>query len=69
MKYLIHLFHCGFDSNGMFNLDVLTFDEQIDEDTVILIGFLAVEATKNSLYVHFMGIDLIDTLEDRWFFP
>ena len=53
----------------MFNLDVLTFDEQIDEDTVILIGFLAIEATKQSFYVHFMGIDLIDTLGDRWFLP
>jgi hypothetical protein len=67
--YLFRLFNIQIDSQGVFCLDILTHDEQIDEETIVLTGFFAIEATKKSLYVHFMGIDLIDTMEDRWFLP
>lgn len=69
MKFLVHILHCGISSNGTFNIDILTFDEQIDEDNVILTGLLAIEFTGSSFYIHFMGVDIIDTLSDKWFLP
>ena len=62
--WLAHLFHCGIDSQGTFNLDILTFDEEAEEGVVILYGFFALQVSKKGIYLHFMGLDIIDTEED-----
>ncbi len=59
---VFHLIHIGFNFVEMsFNLDFCTLDElREDGDTVELTGILALEISKNWVYLHFLGFDLID---------
>ena len=59
---IFHLLHIGFNfSEKSFNLDFCTLDEFHEENDVIeLTGILALEISKNRVYLHFLGLDLID---------
>ncbi len=62
------LFLCEFVA-GIFCLEFLAIDEQIDEENLALCGLFVLEASSKSVFLHVLGIDLIDTDEERWFLP
>ena len=59
---MFHLLHVGFNFVEMsFNLDFCTLDEFHEDDSIVeLIGVFALEISKNRVYLHFLGLDLID---------
>jgi hypothetical protein len=62
VQRVFHLLHIGFNFVEMsFNLDICTLDELHENDDIIeLIGLLALEISKDRIFLHFLGLDLID---------